>query len=496
MTDRGTKQIEDWFENAIVVAREGSGLLQHGFDLSEPCQIEVFWMNHPLEGQVFVITHDRDRPDEQIIINGPFGGSSFVEKVGEIVQADRWVEPLPPPRNKKPGRGPPTKADRFASTITRFVERMEQSIFTNIPSKVYLLGGQRLWDQTFSHIFLGNVGEYELDEIIKISTESDTDENSKENESEQSNGDQESDDESERIVAGGGYIYEPVWIEKAPKSTFSEKVWGNKPRNYEKVYTSEICDFDFHAYRDGLLLVSSEDGEEVQQVLNTLFGVGLFHRYRMWRALLRNEIYSAILENGEISRAGWEGSTPTGRNELVNPEDRPSDYDRSLLPIEGLQRFIEIVNVVYPIHNVRNRIILHLQSHSHLLDDEFQASFVLNWTCIEQLVDDLLKERVDDAYDLDWEDKGLEFAEFADLIEPSEYELLDKHRNNRNNIIHDMESVSVKEAEELDLLVSKLLTRNVNTYLQSQNVSPINFQPVPIKFENRKPEIRRDFINL
>ena len=181
----------------------------------------------------------------------------------------------------------------------------------------------------------------------------------------------------------------------------------------------------------------------------------------------------------------------------MNPETRPSDTDRGLITRNQIERVSKIVNTIYPIHNVRERIILHSQAHTHLLDDEFDASFVLNWTVTEQLIDDLLKRNIDKEYELDWEDKHLEFASIADIITESEYDILDKYRERRNDIVHEMESVSVKEAEKLDLIVSKILVRDINHYLDEQGITPISFRPYPIKFSNRADnETRWELSNL
>lgn len=493
------QNIERWFENLIEFARrEGEGHVTHGVDLTEPCQIEVFWIDNPLEGQVFIITHDRDRPDKETIVNGPFEGSSFVQEVERITNANRWQKPIPPPRNQKPGRGPPSRADVITNTISRFIERLERSIFSEpLPTDLFF-GGRRLWDNSFSHIYIGNVAE---NNIMELSGET-ADSNTAEQEEKGVTSDQENkpvEGEStesghERVPAGGGYIYDPVWIEKAPEHTFSEKVWGEEPFTHDKNHTSSICGLDLHIYRDGLLLINSDDGQEIKDILNTLFAVGTFHQYRTWRILLDREILSASMVGGKIRQPSFERSTPSGRNQLAEPQNRPSDYDRTLLTIETLERFIEVAEAIYPIHNVRNRIILHLQAHTHLLDDEFGASFVLNWTVIEQLIEDLLKDKVQD-HDIDWEDKALEFAELTDVIEDFEYELLDKHRDLRNSIIHDMESVSTKDAEELDLLVSKLVVRNINKYLEKQEISPIEYRATPIKYSNRKPEVQSELSN-
>lgn len=94
---------------------------------------------------------------------------------------------------------------------------------------------------------------------------------------------------------------------------------------------------------------------------------------------------------------------------------------------------------------------------------------------------------------MDWEDKELEFAEIADIVSESEYEKLDTHRDLRNDIVHEMDSVSSEEAEELDVLVSELLVRNINKYLEAQDVETIESRQKSVKFYNRDRKTQWDY---
>jgi hypothetical protein len=53
-------------------------------------------MAEPLEGQAIIITHDNARTDKEIIINGPYHGTQFIEEVAKFSQEERWQKPVPP----------------------------------------------------------------------------------------------------------------------------------------------------------------------------------------------------------------------------------------------------------------------------------------------------------------------------------------------------------------------------------------------------------------
>jgi len=490
-----SQEVEDWWVSFIEDRRGESSAPFHTVqDYSSPCQVEIFWIEEPLEGQLIFVTRDREREDKEVIVNGPYSGENFIEKVAEVSKEDRWQKEVPPQDFDAPPGQTARREDVLASLISNLVGRLEQSIFTDFSNPgLRFLNKGRLWPQSSYRILIGNVVDNITSDGVELGkNEEEQDENETESgepdesESEDANDDGSEEEEVvEKQPAGGGFIYPEVWVDEAPERTFEEKVWDSGDFKFDVISKAELCGLDLQVRRDGLLYLVSDDGEEIQQILNTFFGIGILHRSRRWRTLLGREIISAKYAEGEISSASYDSSTPSGRNQLANPADQPPDHERGIVTTEAIKRFIEITDVVYPIHNVRNRIILHLQAHTHLLDDELDASFVLNWTVVEQLIDDLLKRNIKKEYGLDWEDKALEYAAAVDIIEHSEYEMLDEFRDKRNDIIHHMGSASVEEAEKLDILLSKLLVRDINHYLQENDVQEINYQPYPIKYGNR-----------
>ena len=255
MADEGKDEIRDWFNTLIEKSRDDDTIrTPYPIDLSSPCQVEVFWMGGPLEAQAFVITHDRGRDDKEIRIHGPHSGYDFVEEIAEIAEEDRWQEPLPNYENM-PGRGPPTKADVLADVISRLTDRLQQSVFSDLSSSSFhFLGGKRLWPNAFSHIMIGNVVEYDIEDEFGVADKASSEERS-ETEADEEPGENQDEEETDedRRVAGGGYIYEPVWVEAAPKRSFEENVWGSEDYHFDCVLDTEICGLDLKVMRDGLL---------------------------------------------------------------------------------------------------------------------------------------------------------------------------------------------------------------------------------------------------
>ena len=94
--------IRTWFIRLIKLFRTEydklneaeKSFITNADDYRPPCQIEVFWLSEPLEYQIIVISHDPDRPDKEVIINGPFKGHEFVNEIEKIMNEPRWKKPI------------------------------------------------------------------------------------------------------------------------------------------------------------------------------------------------------------------------------------------------------------------------------------------------------------------------------------------------------------------------------------------------------------------
>jgi hypothetical protein len=156
MCEPDKRDLKDWLPTLIQESREREEELQPMLDLSEPCQLEVFWLNDDIEGQVFVNTTDSDRDDQEILIHGPFRGDEFVEEVGKVAQEERWQEPLPDSSMLAfLERQESKKADALAAFIARFVQQVQNSIFSDssFADKPFPVS-MRLWDGCYTNLTL------------------------------------------------------------------------------------------------------------------------------------------------------------------------------------------------------------------------------------------------------------------------------------------------------------------------------------------------------
>lgn len=258
-------------------------------------------------------------------------------------------------------------------------------------------------------------------------------------------------------------------------------------------------DDDFIAFRNGLLVVLDDDGNRILDLLNTFFGIGIFGQYFQWRSLQPREFVSGRVGTNRLKSSHAETSTPSGRNQLLSGDTRSPDYERGLIQSEMIEWLLRVTEIVYQVPDLREQIILHLQAHTHFLDDQFTASFLLNWNVIEQHIENILDRNLRDEYSVNRDrrqtiENGLnwfishriELAEITNTIKEGMYDQLDRHRSKRNDVVHEMDIVRLEQAEDIDHLVSELLCREINAELESTDIESVVHQPVPMKPATRR----------
>lgn len=469
MSDTGRKDVKDWWKDSIEATRSDGETLTY-IEASEPFQVEVFWLEDKIEGQVSVITHDCDREDTEILVHGPFKGHEFVHQVGEVAREDRWQEQLPLSTGSAQ-----IKADSLAELIAQFVDLIQVSIFNDFSSsQASMIFGGPLWGPAVGLYTLGSVTDLEVNSSYSDEKRTDSKKSKEisEEDWQKEVGDigQGSSDELERGV--GGYIYPPVWIDHPPEKSFEEKVWDSDELGYEVVLRKSFSDDEILVTQDGLILMQIKNTKKIRDVLNTIFGVGSFYR-RQWRSLQGKELVSvAITKHGTQTTSA---QFATRRAQLLFNEQLPRNVERGVIGSKSLEQIIEVAEEVYKEDGLREKIILHLQAETHLYDYEHTASFLLNWNIIEQQIIDILNPHLRDEYEVNHPRRSnitdsrnwfishlLEVAEITNAITEDEYSQLDDFRSKRNNIVHDMETASENQAKNLNKIVRTFLKRDID----------------------------------
>ncbi len=496
MEDRADQNIEEWWIKYIQHVRQSADSPLTGInDYSSPCQVEVFWVKEPIEGQAHVITHDPDRSDLQIIVNGPYHGHNLMEEVSSISREDRWQLEIPPQDYRTPPGVHPTREDLLSTVISSLTNKIEQAIYTNFPSSSYhspFLESRVLSPPIFFGINIGNISrQAPVDKEDNGDQSTEYSDNKKTGDSEEEkdrNGSESNDQQNdeERHQAVGGFIYPATWVDSAPERSFSEKVWGPPHREDEIILRTDVNGNNFFAFRNGLLSIHHDDGSRVLSLLNTFFGIGILGRHFQWRSLQGRELIGGRMGPDGFKSMSYETSTPSGRNQIFSFDSQPSDYERGLITSDEIEWILRVTEIVDSAPHLGDQIRLHLQAHTHFLDDEYTASFLLNWNIVEQHIESILDRTLKNEYNLNSKRRDdriggshwfishrLEVAEITDTIDENLYSLLTDHRKKRNSVVHEMEVVSAERSEDLDHLVSELLTRTVNEKLDSTGIAPV-----------------------
>ena len=135
---------------------------------SDPCQIEIFWMSEPSEYQLFILLHDSGRADKEIIINGPFQGHEFADRVIEIMEEPRWKNEAPYTRydgflDSDVGDQENKYSDAFVLPFSSFLTIISNSPLIN--SGQGLQSSMPIGDRDWCAIIKGNLAEFKPKEL-------------------------------------------------------------------------------------------------------------------------------------------------------------------------------------------------------------------------------------------------------------------------------------------------------------------------------------------
>ena len=112
-----------------------------------PCQIEVFWITDP-DYQLIIQSNFSDRPDKEIIINGPYKPHEFYSNVISILKEKRWgrnvTEKLPYEFERFDALGERGWPLRFTNSLRcanmMFLHRRKEIIICYLEWRLKILG--------------------------------------------------------------------------------------------------------------------------------------------------------------------------------------------------------------------------------------------------------------------------------------------------------------------------------------------------------------------
>lgn len=474
-------------------------------DMHHPRQVEIFWIGTPIECQYIIITHDEYRDDDEVIINGPYSGNKFLNKIDNILNEPRWKQSVE--------GGPSKRFDPATATSSKITTRRENilDIFQGLDRT---LGAMALRDpQPHLHImgdFLntgiamlirGNI--FELDNGTDIfkehfddevdsdstsenegSTDSESDENGEvSGQSDETQGHTESEDDGvdadesdeateeslyigQELNALGTYFYKPVWIGGTPELEFKDRILINLPLEFETVLSTEIDGSSLYFTKDGFIGVDeSEDKEYALNLLNTLFGASVLLNHP-FEAATREDLMSVLLEDDEIKRKRGDPSIRRSHASTEYHSSVPYRYgptiERQVVEVEYIEDLCDLVNELFQNQELKERLNSTLQSYTHHVNEEYTQAYLLAWISIEQYInsalDQFLKQQKDVNSDRRRELRRgghwgsshlLEMMEISNCISNDRYSKLTRMRRKRNDIVHKTENATKEESENI-----------------------------------------------
>ncbi len=467
------KEIEGWFVDLIETFRreyeklsdsEKSQLL-NSFDYTFPCQIEVFWMNDPIEYQVIVVTHDEDRSDMEIIIHGPFKAHEFLEKIEKIMEESRWQKVA---YTRHPHKEVVKYSDLFISILSNLFRIIKNSIFSKV-SKGYI-GGVALGAREWCWYVSGNVIELDPYELVKNSI----DEMKYRVKNKTSQGEetiQLSRISENRLKGYGTYFYPMVWIGKIPEPTFKEKVTGEYNLSSSKVFDTKFNTFKLIVNSDGFIGIVTEDRTEAIRILNLIFGVALVLGHTCF-AVRESEI--AEIEVDPQSLEICSISMPyLSLKTLFIDHLRPkiTYFGMKEISESDIREIIKIAEKINKNPYLSELLIFLLEGSTHYVNAEYSQSFIMNWVIIERYIDKLWREFLDEKQMSNrrkdkltnpalWNiDSILEVLNLSGKLDDEGYELLRDLKNKRNNFVHRGRLIDKESAKEL-LNFSYVIVKN------------------------------------
>lgn len=459
--------IEEFRSRSNELSEEELEMLSNSGDFREPCQLELFWMNDPFDCQLLVKTRDENRDDKEIIINGPFTGPEFVQKVEKILDEPRWQQ-LVEDSIWRPTSSTDIikRKDQITPVIRRFVTLAQSTIFHSYPSK--LGTGMALSKTNWSYQINGNITTHDINTFIdqrinevqtRVSKVNNTNESQPQVPKTESS---ENDSDESGIQGYSVHIYEPVWIGEQPKKSFQEVVFNRTSHNRDLEHNTSFDGRALRAYRDGRLFVEEENPGKAVEIFNTLFGTAMFYGFR-WQAVQKKGVQDTKVdeEGGSISRSSTL-SMPRAILDMPDGESLSFMPPRKEISIDEFKAIVEKSEKIFQEPQLRDKIIFALQAFTHHLNGEHSQAFLLNWILIEQHLSQVLNRHLKEENNVNNDRRSkitdsahwyashkIEVLEIVGAIDGVTYEEIDRFRKRRNEIVHNMETASEQESKDM-----------------------------------------------
>jgi hypothetical protein len=451
--------------------------------LAAPTQIEHIWFGPP-DVQYALVTHFKDIDDLEISIDGPFPSYDAVTRLRQIIDKPKWNRQV---ETEVDTRWSLLDAKNFREIVEDvsvaiirdlgrlpFLRPVERPI---IAAKTLLTSTASLWYVT------GNLAKaspqalaVEIIDGAKMQAEL-----------ARKTGQPASPVvPAPPIIAHGGFIFPPVWIGRAPKPTFVERL-SRMPMFPGKAYEGRYKDRMLIADQDGFLAIGEGDRLKASALLNEIMAVRLLDGKPTY-ALRELEVIETHIDPEEkrITSKGVTSLSP--RASMMDEWLRESWYispRAEVVSIEDVEEWLRKTERVTQSGTVSETLRFLLEAYTHFHNSDYLEAFVLSWLIVEKDVYSrwnryLEDKRIQDSRRRKLENPGvwtadvvIEELSLSGVISSNDYNKLMSMKTVRNNIIHKGERVSKEQAGKL-LELALEIVRNKTVGIDKKHTQGLN----------------------
>ncbi len=373
------KWLDDFISNfrieAAKLSQDERNAISNDTNYLAPCQVEVFWLEQP-EFQVIVLSKFKDRSDKEVIVNGPYKGYEFIDKVENILKDSRWTKELPKNAPYVVLSQRDTFADVMLGILASDIPWISSTVFDKLerPSP---LGGQAISLECWVGLFAGNINqcnqESMITEILKgaksrvatavkpIETRSQV--------------------ASEEVDVTVGYFYPPIVVGEIPEPRTVRQYLARGrlifTMGMRKVIEGTVGNYHLPLTKDGMMAVTTTNTSLAVRIFNLVLGLALLDGFDA-RAIRESETGQGRIDGTSHDLRSWGMSGSGPRTPIFyRLSEQDMSYSRTPIPEDRLSRIMERANRLFVHPQKTDELILWLESSTHFNDGEYAPSFVI-----------------------------------------------------------------------------------------------------------------------
>jgi len=482
--EKGVQDLETWVQKLLSDFRKECEMLDeseqsqipNNLDFSYPCQIEIFWVTEPLEYQLFITMHNHSRKDGEIIINGPFIGSEFIQKVIEIMEEPRWktnkIETTTFPRfDDNIGYQENKYSDIFLPHISNLIITLRNDPTINLRKGI--ISGQVFDYKGWGMNIKGNISELlKPDSLVSKSINQAKQQAAqiKENKDINKQRINSKSDEKEYLNGFGVYYYPGLRIGDNLELTFNEKLINaiGKP-----IYLPEAENkFNFnnkHGFFDtfGFIGIQNKSEKAAIKILNTIFGVSLLFGVNSI-SVRETELFSMEIDPESLSVGGFLWQFESKRFTPYNSHG----LRKNAIPLDSMKMIIKVAENVSHDETINESVLFLLESFTHFYNSEYSQSFLFSWLIIEKYISQLFEEMLSEkkvsaerkkkfkTQDKWSTESKIEVLNLNERINSDDYNFFIRFNAKRNKFAHTGKTIDEKESNEL-FVFSQNIIKNI-----------------------------------